>query len=142
MPVALGLFTLLAGTSAVSTKLGDPTGAKSIYQSRAGEDVIPSFLVIHLVDVPPAAHSMDGPSGNQNGEIQFDSYAADAPTARALSQAVRDSLKNFSGALSDGTTIQFYRVTMDSDEGYEQGAGGYLFRSLLRLAAFFTEPGE
>jgi hypothetical protein len=142
MPVAKGLFTLLAGTAAVSGKLGDSTGENSLFQSAANKGAQAPYVVLHLVDVPPAAHSQDGPSGLQNGEIQFDSYAADAPTARALSQSVRDTLKNFSGALSEGTQIEFYEVTMDSDEGYEQGGSGYVFKSLLRLRAFFTESGE
>jgi hypothetical protein len=55
---------------------------------------------------------------------------------------VKSALQNLSTSLSDGTTIQFYEVAMDADEPYEVGGGGYVFKRLLKLRAFFTEPGS
>jgi hypothetical protein len=112
-----------------------------VYISRADKQPPANYIVMHGVDAPPAAHSMDGPSGLQDGEFQFDSCGPDQLTAQALSLAVKNTLQGYSGALTDGSTIQFYEVTMDSDEPYEVGGGGYVFRRLLRLKAFYTEPG-
>jgi hypothetical protein len=149
MPVAGGLYnflTLSPAAAAVQAQLPSLPKINNVaqfpvYFSRADKQPPASYIVIHTVDAPPASHSMDGPSALSEGEFQFDSCAPDQPTAQALSLAVKEALQNFSGALSDGTTIQFYEVTMDADEPYEVGGGGYVFRRLLRLKAFYTEPG-
>lgn len=144
MPVTVGIANLLATTSSVQSLLAkDAAGFEGycIYFGAAKKSAAPSYLVIHGLDLPPAEHSMDGPSSLSDGEFQFDSYANDQPAARKLSQAVRDALKNYSGSLSDNTTIQFYKISLDVDDPYEIGGGGYVFRSLLRLKSFFTESG-
>jgi hypothetical protein len=145
MPVTVGIANLLTQNAAVQGLLAkDPAAGYeqyAIYFSRAPKQAPTPYLVLHGLDLPPAAHSMDGPSSLSDGEFQFDSYGPDSPTARQLSQTVRDALKNYSGGLNDRTTIQFYEVSMDGDDGYEIGGGGYVFRSVLRLRAFYTEPG-
>jgi hypothetical protein len=149
MPVAGGLYNFLTQNAlavAVQDLLSDlpPIGGVPqfpVYFSRADKQPPANYIVIHTIDAPPAAHSLDGPSALSEGEFQFDSCASDQPTAQQLSNAVKAALANFSGALSDGTTIQFFEVTMDADEPYEVGGGGYVFRRLLRLKAFYTEPG-
>jgi hypothetical protein len=149
VPVTLGLYNFLGfnpAAAAVQAMLAstsiDGVAQWPIYFTKADKQPPNNFLVIHIVDAPPAAHSQDGPSGLSDGEFQFDSCAPDSPTAQALSLALKRSLQNFSGALSDGTTIQFYKVTWDDDEGYEQGGTGYIFTHALRLRAFYTEPGS
>jgi hypothetical protein len=149
MPVAGGLYNFLtqspaaAGVQKLLSPLPSIGGVAqfAVYLSRADKQPPASYIVIHTPDAPPAAHSFDGPSGLSEGEFQFDSCAPDQLTAQQLSNAVKASLANFSGALSDGTTIAFFQVTMDADEPYEVGGGGYVFRRLLRLKAFYTEPG-
>jgi len=150
MPVSGGLYNFLtlnpaaAGVQALLSRLDPINGVPQfpVYLARADKQPPPNYLVIHTVDAPPAAHSQDGPSGLQDGEFQFDSCAPDQLTAQALSLAVKRALQGYSGALSDGTTIAFYEVAMDVDEPYEVGGGGYVFRRLLRLRAFYTEPGS
>lgn len=145
MPVTVGIAKQLTAAAAVTSILApDPAGYNNfaVYFSLAKKQAPIPYLVIHALDLPPAEQTMDGASSLSDGEFQFDSYANDQPTARKLSQAVRDALKNFAGALSDATTIQFYEVSIDTDDPYEIGGVGYVFRSVLRLRAFFTEAGE
>jgi len=150
MPVLGGLYNFptlnpaAAAVQALLSPLSPIGGVKQfpVYFSRADKQPPANYVVIHTVDAPPAAHSQDGPSGLQDGEFQFDSCAPDQPTAQQLSNAVKSALQNLSTALSDGTSIQFYEVVMDADEPYEVGGGGYVFRRLLRLKAFYTEPGS
>jgi hypothetical protein len=150
MPVANGLYNFLtqnAAAAAVQQLLSKLAPINSVpqfpvYLSRADKQPPANYIVIHTIDAPPAAHSQDGPSGLSDGEFQFDSFGPDEPTAQALSLAVKRALQDYSGALSDGSTIGFYKVTWDADEGYEQGGEGYVFRRALRLSAFYTEPGS
>jgi hypothetical protein len=102
------------------------------------------YVVVHLINVPPADASLDGVVTNLiDGEFQFDSVADDANngalTARQLNRAVRELLQDFDGTLSDGTVIRFYDVSADFDDNYEVGGTSYIFRSVLRLKAFYTE---
>ena len=144
MPVTVGIANALTQNPTVQALLAKGSGYSgyAVYFSLAAKGQQGSYLVLHGLDLPPAAHSMDGPSSLSDGEFQFDSYGKDQPTARKLSQAVRDALKNYSGVLVDGTSIQFYRVSLDIDDPYEIGGQGYIYRSVLRLESFFTEPGE
>jgi hypothetical protein len=139
----IGLSKQLALASAITSLLGTrPAGNPAdtgIFISQAIKGAQAPYVVLHLVDGPPAASSLDGVSELIEGEPQFDSYASDPTIARKLSRAVRDYFKNFSGALPDGTTIQFVDVTMDGDDNYEVGGTGYIFRSFVRLKAFYTE---
>jgi hypothetical protein len=150
MPVIGGVYNFLtqspaaAGVQALLSPLAPIGGVPQfpVYFSRADKQPPANYIVIHTIDAPPAAHSQDGPSGLSDGEFQFDSCAPDQPTAQALSLAVKRALQSCSGALSDGSTIAFYKVTWDADEGYEQGGTGYVFKRVLRLMAFYTEPGS
>ncbi len=149
MAVIGGLFNYLTQSSACAALQAllpglspiDGVPQYPVYKTRAPKQPPASFLVIHVVDVPPAAHSMDGPSSLKNGEFQFDSFGPDEETARLLSQTVLSVLEDFVGTLNDGTVIQFYEVSLDADDGYELGAQGYVFRAVLRLRAFYTETG-
>ena len=138
-----GLYSELGTAQAVTSLLGaPPTLAKTnIFINVAVKQANRPFLVMNLVAAPPAEASLDGISGLIAGEIQFDSYADTPQQARQLSRAVRDFLMTTfnAGALPDNTSIQFVDVTMDHDEPYEEGGSGYLYRSLLRLKAFYTE---
>lgn len=145
-----GLFNFLTqngGASGVQGLLAPlpPSGATpqySVYFSLAAKQAPRPFIVLHLTETLPAGETLDGVSDTMDGEFQFDSYADDQITARRLSQAVRDSLKNLAITLADGTAIQFYSVALDADDPYELGGGGYVFRSVLRLRAFYSEQGS
>jgi hypothetical protein len=138
-----GLYTFLAtdgSAAAVQAALAQPPKS-AIFETAAIKQPPRPFLVLNLVAGPPAGQTLDGISDLIDGEIQFDSYADTPDAARKLSQVVRNFLmKSFNGGtLPEGTRIQFVEVTMDHDEGYELGGIGYLYRSLLRLKAFYTE---
>jgi len=143
-----GIYVMLIGASSIQGLLPSDsnTGASlakdCVHFVRAPKEPRTPYIIVHLPNVPPAESSLDGVSDLIDGEFQFDSYASEqngALTARQLSRAVRDLFKNFSGTLSDGTTIAFYEVTADFDDNYEVGGTSYLFRSVLRLKAFYTE---
>jgi hypothetical protein len=150
MPVAGGLYNFLtlspaaAAVQALLSPLPQIGGVKQfpVYPVRADKEPPANYIVYHIIDAPPAAHSQDGPSGLSDGEFQFDSCAPDPRIAQALSLAVKRALQGYSGGFADGTTIQFYEVTWDADEGYEQGGSGYVYKHTLRLKAFYTEPGS
>jgi len=130
-----GLYNLLLADPGVSAIIA----AKGVYFTLAAEQAARPFVVIHIVSAPPAETSLDGVSELISGRFQFDCYADDQLSARKLSRAVRDLLKNYSGGLSDGTAIQFTAVNLDMDDPYEVGGQGFVFRSLLDLSAFYTE---
>lgn len=138
-----GLYSLLSSSpsaAAVQALLGAPATG-SVFIVAAIKQANRPFLVLNRVGAPPAASTLDGISQLIDGEIQFDSYADTPQQAQQLSLAVRDYLMTTfnAGALPDGTTIQFVDVTADHDEGREEGGIGYLYRSLLRLKALYTE---
>lgn len=138
-----GLYGLLSQISAVTSLLGKPPANSQdgppIFFAAAPKQPLTPFLVLHKINTPPAGETLDGVSDLIDGELQVDSYANDQITAQRLARAVRDALKNYGGALPDGTTIQFTSVTAELDDSYEVGGQGYLFRSLVRLKAMYTE---
>lgn len=140
------LYAVLSGnaspptTSPIAAYLSSPN-ANAIHIGFAIKGTNAPFLVLNLVAAPPAESSLDGISILQEGEIQFDCYASTPQAARKLSRATRDylMLTFTSGLLPDGTQIEFVDVTLDQDEPYELGGDDYIYRSLLRLKAFWTE---
>ena len=147
MAVLQALSAKLAAAPSIIQFLGQrpPAGGNpadtGVFISLAVKQALRPYLVLHMISAPPAEATLDGISSLVQAEIQIDSYGDDPVTARQVSKAVKALLANFSGALNDGTTIQFTDVPMDADEPYETGGGGYLYRSLLRLEAFYTEQG-
>jgi hypothetical protein len=141
-----GLTKQLAATPSIAALLGTRPSTNpadtGIFISLAVKQAQRPYLVLHLVSAPPAGATLDGVSALKDSEIQFDSYGDDPISARKLSQQVLALFAGFSAALPDGTVITFTDVTMDGDEPYELGGGGYLYRSLLRLQAFYTEAGS
>jgi hypothetical protein len=138
-----GLYGLLAGISAVTSLLGklppnSQDGPPIFFGAATKLELVP-YLVMHKIPSLPAGQTLDGVGELIDGEIQFDSYANDQITAQKLARAVRDALKNYGGSLPDGTTIQFTEVTAELDDNFEVGGEGYLFRSLVRLKAMYTE---
>lgn len=142
-----GLYEQLINAPSITALLTSGQAANSVHFVRAPKDPPTPFIVLHLPNVPPAEATFDGSSELIEGFVQFDCYAADdtsglgggALNARQLNRAVRDLFKNFSGTLPDGTTISFTDVLADFDDNYELGGENFLFRSVLRLKAFYTE---
>lgn len=137
-----GLYAQLLDASAamVQGALAKPA-ADAIFIQLAVKGAARPYLVLNLVGTPPAGATLDGISDLKDGEIQLDAYADTPQAAKTLSNAVRTYLmKTFNnGVFPDGTQIQFVDVTVDQDQPYEQGGTGYLYRTLLRLHAFYTE---
>src|SRR5579862_5218470 len=143
MGVKNGLFALLSTTSSVSSLIAaapNSSAGTAIYFSLAAKQSARPYIVIHLVNGTPAEKSLDGSSALIRGRFQFDSYADDPTVARQVSQAIRDLLKDFSGPLPDETMITFTAVHADMDDAFEQGGMGYLYRSMLDIEGFYTEP--
>lgn len=143
MSVKNGLYALLSTTSSVSSLIAaapnSPAGT-GIYFSLAPKLAQRPYIVIHLVNGPPAAKTLSGSSSLIKGRFQFDSYADDPTIARQVSQAIRTLLQDYSGPLPDQTMITFTAVHADMDDAFEQGGAGYLYRSMLDLEGFYTEP--
>lgn len=154
-----GLYNMLVNASAIQALLpssGSPAVSqayKCVHFVRAPKEPLTPFIIVHLPDVPPAEATLaDGVSSLIEAMIQFDSYAPEkngALLARQLSRAIRDLCVGNDttpspynpgpGTLSDGTTISFCEVLADFDDNYEVGGTSFLFRSVLRLKAFYTE---
>jgi len=140
-----GLYQMLAANAAVTGQLPVPEPPNSgfaIYFGAAGKTPGQRFVVINVLNAPPAATTLDGSSALKAGELQLDSYAENQIAARKLSDAVRDTFKDYGGVLGDGTTIQFTEVTVDRDAGYEVGGTGYVYRTMVRMTAMYTEAQQ
>lgn len=137
-----GLYNLLINAPSITALLTSGQAGNSVHFVRAPKQPITPFIVIHLPSVPPAEATMDGSSQLIEGLIQFDCYDKDengAEDARQLCRAIMNLLSSFGGTLNDGTTIQFTDVIANFDDNYEVGGEDFLFRSVVRLRAFYTE---
>lgn len=135
-----GIYAQLLTAPSVTSVLG-AGAADQIFINLALKQAVRPYLVLNRVGAPPAGSTLSGTSDLIDGELQFDAYADTPQIAEQLVHAVRDYfMRTFvSGALPDGTTIQFVDVSADHDEPYEQGGTGYIYRALLRLKAFYIE---
>lgn len=137
-----GLYNLLINAPSITALLTSGQAGNSVHFVRAPKQPITPFIIIHLPSVPPAEATMDGSSQLIEGLIQFDCYDKDengAEDARQLCRAIMNLLSSFGGTLNDGTTIQFTDVIANFDDNYEVGGEDFLFRSVVRLRAFYTE---
>src|SRR5579863_2305446 len=147
--IQAGLYTALINAPSIQALMpkdssGASLGKDCVHFVRAPKQPKLPCVVVHMINVPPADASLDGVVTNLiDGEFQFDSYADEASNgalaARQLNRAVRELLQDFDGTFTDGTVIRFYDVSSDFDDNYEEGGTGFLFRSVLRLKAFYTE---
>lgn len=151
--ISAGLYNKLINAPSIQALLphdaASPTSSlarRAVHFVRAPKLPITPYIVIHIVNAPPASGTLDGVTEQILGEIQFDCVADDqkengnaALIANQLSIAVRELLKNFSGTLSDGTALSVCDVVAHFADGYEEGGTSFLFRWVLRLEAFYTE---
>jgi len=137
-----GLYELLvtapsmSGLLAPSPNAGAGTG---VYFAAAAKGALRPFLVITVVSSAPADQTFDGSTGLVAARFQFDSYADDQLTARALSKATRKLLEDFEGPLPEGTLLTMVGVNDDHDGPYETGGQGYLYRAILDMSGFYQE---
>lgn len=76
-------WALLAGSSAVQSLVSG-----RVYWGVAPQGVRQPYLVLNVISATDHPH-MQGAGGFWQYRVQVDSYAADRPTARTLSRAVR-----------------------------------------------------
>lgn len=119
--------------------VGARVSANGIFIAMARREAARPYIVIHGINLPPAATTLEGSSVLRDGEFQIDSYDDTAVDARELSNTVQAALQDFGGTLPDGSTIQFVGTTADGDDTFEIGGSSFLFRSFFRIKAFYTE---
>jgi len=133
--ITSGLRSKLAAEPTVT----DRVPAKQIFIGMARREAARPYGVIHAIDVPPAAFTLDGSSRGREGLFQFDWYADTAVDARIIATIAQAALQDFCGELPDGSTIQFVGTVADGDDNFEVGGNSFLFRSFFRMKAFYTE---
>ena len=145
--IVSGLYSSICNAPSLIALLGPPSStannqpiANSVFFGNAPKTPPKRFLILNIIDELPAGQTLDGPSALIDGELQFDAYSESQLTSQKITKAVLLLFKNWAGALSDGSTIQFTEITMHRDAPYELGGEGYLYRSTLRMRAMFTEP--
>jgi hypothetical protein len=148
-PILPALYAQLAAQTPIQQLIGPgayngaPANAVSAFFFGAASKQPPArFIVINVLNAPPAATTLSQTTALIDGEFQFDSYAESQLVARQISETIRGLLIDLVGtSLPNGVTITFTENTVDRDLGYEIGGESYVFRSLLRLRAFYNESG-
>ncbi len=125
------IYSLLSQNADVLTALG---GRNTIWKSmipKGKETELPAIVMQTVyVDNP---YTADGAFSTRKKRIQFDSYTSDdATTATEVSDTLKNVLQNLIGSLGS-TVVQASFVTTEMDMPDEPGAGGYIFRRLIRV---------
>ncbi len=83
----------------------------------------------------------NGDLGFRNGLLQVDCYSSQYYNSRLVATAVRDLLKSYSGTLPDvnSTVVAGVVQTKDWDMPYEEGAVGFVFRSMLEFRIWYRD---
>lgn len=113
--------------------------ANRVYISMAEREARRPYIVCYRIDAPPAGVTLDGSSALKDGLFQFDCFADTQIDAEKLAKIVEASLEDYGGSLPDGSDIQFIETQNCGDDAYEIGGSSFVFRSVLRMKAFFTE---
>jgi hypothetical protein len=141
-----GLRQFLASDGTVSGMVQAAGGNARIYGVMLPKDyklpaIVFSTVAYRNID------SMRGPNALEMRRFQFDCYAPDFDTSRALSRAVRNVLcppdadgnpTSLKATLPDGSGIDATQIIMDMDKPYEEGGGGYIFCALLDVEISFV----
>lgn len=131
--------------SGIRTRLTEDTDVSAavpsarIFIGMARRESARPYIVCYRVDAPPAGVTLDGSSALKDGLFQFDAFADSQIDAEKLAKLIETSLEDYGGSLPDGSTIQFYETQNCGDDAYEIGGSSFVFRSVLRMRAFFTE---
>src|SRR6185437_4303674 len=125
------LYSFLSQNADVLTALG---GRNTVWKSmipKGKETQLPAIVMQTVYTDNP--YTADGALNARKKRIQFDSYASDdATTAAAVSDTIKNLLQNLTGSLGN-TFIQASFITAEMDMPDEPGAGGYVFRRLIRV---------
>lgn len=104
--------------AAFRARLVAHAGTQAIISSRAWDDHLPQNPTLPAVSVQqvsgPRTHAMGSDTGDVNGRVQVDSWAASRSAAKSLAEQVRAALQRVTGTFS-GTTIS--GTYMDNEEG-------------------------
>jgi hypothetical protein len=86
-------------------------------------------------------YDFQGPVGFRNALFQVDCYGSSYYSSRALAEAVRRILGSFAGNLpdTDATAVAEVLTTKDWDMPYEEGAKGFVYRSMLEFRVWYYE---
>jgi len=125
------LYSFLSQNVDLLTALG---GRNTLWKSmipKGKETELPAIVMQTVYTENP--YTADGALNARKKRIQFDSYASDDPTTAAdLSDTLKKLLRNLIGCLGN-TVVQASLITTEMDMPDEPGAGGYVFRRLLRV---------
>jgi hypothetical protein len=124
------IYSLLSQNADVLAALG---GKNTVWKNmipKGKETELPAIVMQTVYTSNP--YTADGAFSTRNKRIQFDSYASDATTATELSDTVKNVLQNLIGSLGN-TVVQASFITTEMDMPDEPGAGGYIFRRLIRV---------
>jgi hypothetical protein len=133
--VEKGLYELLTNDAGVSALVGS-----SVYFILAPKGTTLPFIVISRVATNDS-YDMVGATGFRGGLFQFDCYATDFYSSRAISLAVRRLLESYQGNLpdADATPVSAVLTEKDWDMPYEEGGKGFVYRALLEFRIFFYD---
>jgi hypothetical protein len=130
-----GIYGLLTQATSVSALVGN----RVYYILQPKGTLVPSVVIgtVATDDV----YSVAGASGLRFGLYQFDAYAADYYSCRAVSRAVRLLLENYKGNLpdADATTVLGCMIEKDWDMPYEAGQFGFVYRALLEVRFIYQD---
>src|SRR6267154_5996077 len=102
-----GLYELLTTDTGVSALV-----ASRVFYILAPKGAVVPYIVISRV-TSSEGYDMGGTTGKREALFQFDCYAADFYSSRAISAAVRQVLKHYRGTLGDSTPVS--AVFIDKD---------------------------
>lgn len=124
------VYSFLSNNADVLSALG---GRNTLWKSmipKGKETQLPAIVMQTVYTSNP--YTADGALNSRIKRIQFDSYASDdATTAALVSDTIKNILQNLTGSLGN-TVVQACLITTEMDMPDEPGAGGYIFRRLIR----------
>lgn len=108
MSLKSGLRALLIDRHSIRSLLPDyPVGKQMfprVFCEGPAQGVNPPFILIHQISHDPMK-VLEGTSGMATTEIDVDCYALDHTKAEALGELVEGYLKDFTGLLPNGVTV-------------------------------------
>ena len=129
-----GLYELITSDSSVDDLVG------GVYAILAPKGAVVPYIVYNRIATSDT-YTMAGPSGLRAAVFQFDCYATDYYTSRAISLALRQLLESYQGNLPDtnSTTVTAVLTEKDWDMPYEEGAKGFVYRALLQFRIWYYD---
>jgi hypothetical protein len=139
MAIEQGLLQLLTGNSGVTTLVGTKVYWILAPKGNSAGAALP-YIVLSRVATGDT-YDMRGATGLRDGLFQFDCYATDYYSSRAISLAVRKLLESYTGNLPDtgATLVSAVLTEKDWDMPYEEGGKGWVFRALLEFRVWYHD---